>query len=498
MLTETLDRSANNSPIEIIRQHNLDLTGTLLIFLQRVHDFTVSSTIRMKSGLSLILNSVTEFRKGHRALIVLFSLLFVGCNPLIEPVPIPFNPGIGDTLRVIWRVPKPFSKSLIDATSNLTPYRLDDSTLIMGFGDGFVCVNKNTGGFRWNTPLHLYDGIHSKSWGAGDMVVENERLYTVAGSDAIRGSHACAVCISTIDGHLIWRYDLAQNDYFNPGWSKYSHSPTAIFVNTAATHRVIALSKSDGSVLWDSVNADLVASANQSGFTEPLLMSQPSYRNGIIYFGCRMTNNVINPWNGVLDAMDALTGKLLWRKVIPPPDSTIGYTYWKQLDITPIAAAAVPTERGVIIAPGGYIALIDSTGKILWRKAPFVRYLTDYRWRPTLHDGLLYGYNDGGGDAFSFAMDPETGSVLWAKPLYTELLPTEETYTPVIDGGFTYDITDADWLICQSLTTGERAWGSDLGYYYGNDSPLGGFWVEGRRIYFETHFEIICLEHKAP
>ncbi|MEO6940828.1 MAG: hypothetical protein ABI444_11945, partial [Candidatus Kapaibacterium sp.] len=78
----------------------------------------------MKSGLSLILNSVTEFRKGHRALIVLFSLLFVGCNPLIEPVPIPFNPGIGDTLRVVWRVPKPFSATNFDAASNLTPYSI--------------------------------------------------------------------------------------------------------------------------------------------------------------------------------------------------------------------------------------------------------------------------------------------------------------------------------------------------------------------------------------
>jgi hypothetical protein len=497
MLTETLDRSANNSPIEIIRQHNLDLTGTLLIFLQRVHDFTVSSTIRMKSGLSLILNSVTEFRKGHRALIVLFSLLFVGCNPLIEPAPIPFNPGIGDTLRVIWRVPKPFSKSLIDATSNLTPYRLDDSSLIMGFGDGFVCVNKNTGGFRWNTPLHLYDGIHSKSWGAGDMVVENERLYTIAGSDAIRGSHACAVCISTIDGHLIWRYDLAQNDYFNPGWSKYSHSPTAIFVNTAATHRVIALSKSDGSVLWDSVNADLVASADLSGVTGPSIMSQPSYRNGIVYFGCRLSH-ATNPWSGVLDAMDAKTGKLIWRKVIPALDSSIGYPRWNIEDVSPIAAAPVPTARGIVIEPGFCVALFDSVGNMLWRKAPYVQYVTVLRWRPTLYNGTLYGYNAGGGDAFSFAIDPESGSVLWAKKLYTQLSPTVQIYTPVIDGNFTYEISDAEWLICQSLATGERTWASNLAFYFGDDGPIGNFYVEGNRIYFETFFEIVCLEHKVP
>jgi outer membrane protein assembly factor BamB len=285
---------------------------------------------------------------------------------------------------------------------------------------------------------------------------------------------------------------LAQNDFFPYFWSKYGASATSIFYSTKAGH-VVALSKEDGSVLWDSPNG--------STTIPPLHQSHPAYRNGVVYVGSALGVTLNGIYRqGVVTALDANTGNVLWAKTLPGPDSTIvGYSDWKLLNDNEIETPPVPTSDGIIIEPAFCVALMDSTGRLLWRSAPTVNGgFSPYNWPPViLNDNNMYGLNNGNGYFYTFYMDSHAGTIHWVNNA-SPFSATENFQTPVIDSNNFYSLSDAGELFGQSLTDGSRTLYTPLLYYtdYNTDPPLNQFLVYGNRVYYQTYNEIICLTRK--
>jgi outer membrane protein assembly factor BamB len=365
---------------------------------------------------------------------------------------------------------------------------IGDSLIIFGFGDGFVCLNTGTGIIKWKTPLGLTPGNYSESWFATDMIVENGRIYTVAGDEANPGAKASVVCLSVSDGSLIWRHDLALNDRFAWKWSKFSESSTAIFYATQSSH-VVALSKTDGSVLWDSPNGSV------KPLQVPIYQRSTSYRNGVVYVGSGFVDSSGDANDGGITAIDALTGNVLWQKIIPLAGNSSGYYNPSLLTDTRVSTSPLPTTDGIIITAGYCVGLMDSTGNIVWMKAPSVNgSLSIYDWQPFLCNGELYGFNNGGGSFFAFSMAEHSGFVGW---ISSPEQATEGTTSPFLDTttGTLYEQSDAEELFGYNLTTGKRTFFAPLGYYIdlNTDAALSSYLVQGDRVYFLSEQYIICL-----
>lgn len=422
-------------------------------------------------------------------------MLSSGCESPNTHLPVILNPKDtlrADSMRVRWATQIPFNPSEF-TESRLRPAIIDDSLIIFGFSEGFVCLNMNTGAIKWQTQIGLTLGQRISVWAALDMIIENGRIYTLASNDAVRGSKASAVCLSVTDGHLNWRHDIAPEESFAWQFSKYSSSPDAIYYSTQSSH-VVALSKSDGSVLWDSPN----------GAYKPLnfqiYQGEPTYKNGILYV-CSSFNTPDGFHNdGGVVALDAKTGNVLWKKMFPHADSSSGYYNPALLNENLIHAPPLPTQDGLILTAGFCITLMDDTGRFVWMKAPNINgNLSIYDWQPFLQNGKLYGYNNGNGNYFTFCMDPHTGSMSW---IQIALSPpdgaTEIFNSPGIDSISTYIISDAFQIFGQSLADGHRDLFVDPRYYSKGDYVPGGeILVRGNRLYYQTRDTqdyIICLE----
>lgn len=427
----------------------------------------------------------------------LLASLTIGCRPPNGPVPVTGNGPPFDTLNFVWHVKTPWNFNQ-GGNSNLRPLMPSDSAVIFGFGEGFICLNTNTGATIWQNEIGINPSGYPKGWEAMDMLLENGRIYTLAGDIAIRGAKASVVCLSATSGQLIWRHDLIQDDnnplngYFSFYWSKYASSPTAIFYSTQSGH-VVALSKTDGSVLWDSPNGCPA---------KPFDMSEPCYRNGVVYAGsCPEWQNITNGVyrDGVVVAFDANTGKVIWTKTIPPPDSLIiGYSNWKLLNDNEILVAPLPTDMGIIICPGFCVALMDSSGNLAWRSSPNVNGgLSPYIWQPFFENGQIYGYNTGNGDFFAFDLDAAKGIVNWVRSASQR---TSTIHTPEIDSAGLYEVTDdvISPLWGQSRLDGSTFLYTPLFWYmnYSDDAFNGDYLVQDKRVYYQTYDEIICLERK--
>ncbi len=121
--------------------------------------------------------------------------------------------------------------------------------------------------------------------------VDGDRLYVLGGSGDL-------TCLESATGKRIWTINLIQKfGGQNPYWG-YSESPLVvgdrILVNAGGSRAsIVAVSKADGSTLWQQLNDD-------AGYSSPVLLRTGSL-NQVVFFTASRTL-----------AVDARDGRLLW------------------------------------------------------------------------------------------------------------------------------------------------------------------------------------------
>jgi hypothetical protein len=285
----------------------------------------------------------------------------------------------------------------------------------------------------WRQPLN--------GQGNSTPIIVGERVYaTVADS----GPTLWLACFDLADGSNIWRQPVSREP-FPPRHEKTSDAAstpcsdgTRIFVAHASRDTVrLAAFGADGRALW---SAPLGPFAASFGF-----VTSPVWVSGLVITG------VDNSDNGFLSAVDAETGRLVWRRrrhqagegsysspVLvrqpgPEGDAEIvlaglervaafaiadGRPLWSVGGISSTSGATAAIDGGICVATSGYpsramVALrLGETGEpsLLWKEdrdseVPYVP-------SPLAHDGRLYVVHD---DGVAHCRDLATGKVAWKK-----------------------------------------------------------------------------------
>ena len=209
--------------------------------------------------------------------------------------------------------------------------------------------------------------------------------------------------------------------------------------------RVIALRQTTGEVAWNQYIGDTPPVRGQAS------VGAPTYANGLVFFGL----NADRGFRGQAVALDAKTGRQVWKSfVVPDPMSpghetwpkdndswkTGGGAIWLQGAVDPdpglvyfVTGNGVPQHGGEVRAGDNLylcsvIALDIKTGKLRWHYQTIHHDIweADLSIAPVLYDVNLGGRQRKGiaamrGDGYLFLLDRETG-----KPI----MPIEERPVP--------------------------------------------------------------------
>jgi outer membrane protein assembly factor BamB len=179
-------------------------------------------------------------------------------------------------------------------------------------------------------------------------------------------------------------------------------------------------------------------------------------------------------------ALDAKSGKLLWRRPVPgplhaPPTVADGRVF----------AVTVDNELVVLAADDGRVLWthngLPETAGLLGGSSPAVE-----------GDIVVVAYSSGE----IFALRVENGRALWtdnlasARSLDALTALADIRGRPVIDHGLVFAISHSGRMVAIDLRTGDRVWEQDLG---GSFTP----WVAGDFVYVLTNdAAVVCLTRK--
>jgi outer membrane protein assembly factor BamB len=234
-----------------------------------------------------------------------------------------------------------------------------------------------------------------------------------------------------------------------------------------ANNTITARRVSDGRQLWE-ITLRQKGEKKESGLGGGI-----SYNSGVIY----ATSGF-----GFVSAIDAKTGKEIWRKATAVPmrgaptisdGRVFAVSYDNQL-------FAMTTGNGDIIWT--HVGIAENAG-VIGTASPAV-----------VGDTVVVAFSSGE----IYALRVENGQVIWMDTLSrtTVGLPTPMSSLndvdgfPVVDGGDVYAISQGGRMVAINLRTGERVWERNIG---GTQTP----WVAGDFIYLVTSDdEVLCLSRR--
>lgn len=214
----------------------------------------------------------------------------------------------------------------------------------------------------------------------GTPTVDDDRLYVLGGSGDLS-------CLDAATGRKMWSINLVSKfGGVNPYWG-YSESPLVvgdrILVNAGGRRAsIVAVSKADGSTLWQQHN-------DGAGYSSPMLLRTGSL-NQVIFF---TESNTM--------AVDPRDGRLLW-------------TYRKASNGT--ANIATPIVRGTRVfvssdyGTGGALLEVRAAGNLATaNEVYFTRDMRNHHASSVLIGDYLYGFSSSILTALRF----DTGDMAW-------------------------------------------------------------------------------------
>jgi outer membrane protein assembly factor BamB len=218
--------------------------------------------------------------------------------------------------------------------------------------------------------------------------LDGDRLYVL-------GIAGDLVCMDTKDGNIIWRKDLVKDFGGAPPMWGYAESPLVDGANVICTpggkeNTMVALSKTDGSVVWHAALGD---AADYASVVKARICDVDQY---------------VNVTHGGIIGVEAATGKLLWRYpgMAVPDRPRAGANIATVIVSGDSVFAARAYDHG-----GGRADIVRNGDKFEAKEVFFTKKMQNHHGGVVLVEGMLYGANN---PNLLTCIDWKTGDVKWA------------------------------------------------------------------------------------
>jgi outer membrane protein assembly factor BamB len=270
----------------------------------------------------------------------------------------------------LWVAPAPDSNAWVG-----TPIVLGRA-VIFAVGEGLAAFDTASGAPLWRAALTTPD------------------RHTYPANIVTRGTVACVIdspasgCVDGATGRVVWK--TPTDTTIESGVA--SADDNALYYGTR-NHRVVAIRLADGSARW---SADVAPDAPFQTFVRGTAV-----RGDTVYAATRryLVSNGFKS-AGDLVALDARTGKILW-KYAPPGDST-------QFQTAPVLAGNVAVLTDVL--SHGLRAVDLTTHEELWRTPMDASGYVDAQTTPIVLADTVFAAST---DQQLYALDLQTGRRLW-------------------------------------------------------------------------------------
>jgi outer membrane protein assembly factor BamB len=286
-------------------------------------------------------------------------------------------------------------------------------------------------------------------------------------------------------------YHLALGEQVHEAWSR------SFGQGNSRSGQVLAAPVIENSRIF-TMDAESVVTAFDAGNgrrlwkfdTQPKKANTTTFGGGVAALGNRVY--VATGYAEIL-ALDAATGKELWRRAVPDPlhaaptvadgrvfavtvqnqlevlaadDGRILWTHNGLPETAGLLGGSSPAVEGDIVvvaySSGEVFALRVENGRPLWtdnlasaRGLDALTQLADIRGRPVIDHGLVFAISHSGR---MVAIDLRTGDRVWEQDI-------GGTYTPWVAGDYVYVLTNEYSVVCLTRREGKIKWVLDLPRY---------------------------------
>jgi outer membrane protein assembly factor BamB len=337
-----------------------------------------------------------------------------------------------------------------------------------------ICLDTKTGEQAWKTELPAGAGGYSTGWGSGPRsspTVDGDAVYVL-------GARGDLVRLKTSDGSKVWSVNLSKDFGGNiPGWG-YCESVLIDGDNLICTPggkkgTLLALKKSDGSLVWQSTD-----------------LTDPAGYASIIAADIEGVRQYITQTNVAAVGVRAKDGKLLWRHaelkrstaVIPTPVVHNGMAFFTAGYGAGCELFKLSSKDGITTAEKVY-----TQNKLMQNHHGGVVRVGDY----------LYGYSDNGGRWICLEYKDDATDPVWQNK-------TLEKGSLIVADGHMYCYGQGKG-VCALVEVSTKSWKETGRFEIPEKSKFerrgGAIWthpvVANGKLYLRDHELLFCFDIAA-
>jgi len=268
-------------------------------------------------------------------------------------------------------------------------------------------VDRASGRQRWSV---AFGDDLPFTWGY-EMFVSSPSID--GGSLYVGAGDGCVYRVALADGKVIWKFPTGGRVRSSPAVSAgvvYAGSFDGVFY---------AIDARSGKLRWKYATEGATIDLEKWGFDRRSINSSPAISDGVVTFGSRDAHQY---------ALDAATGKLLWKIAHPVADMP-DHAELAWCEGSPAIEGGVSYVGS---SDGHFVAAVElKSGRELWRHATAQRVIGS----PTVVGDQVVA---GSGDGLVFALDRKDGHTVWSFPTRARV------YSSPVVAGSTVFVGSAD------------------------------------------------------